>query len=207
MLHKVSKTKKKLILASGSRIRRQLLEGVGLEFQVINSNVDEDLIKEELHGRSFREQVSRLASEKARSVSMDNLEAFVIGSDNMCTIDDEIFDKPIDHEDAVNHLSSLSGKKHFQNNGISIYREGREIWSNFDVTELEMKKLSLQEKIITYFANSSQPVSITEIAKRVMTSYECARRLCTEMYELGLLSRTKVDKANKGRPGYLYGPA
>ena len=157
MLPKVSKTKKKLILASGSRIRRQLLEGVGLEFQVINSNVDEDLIKEELHGRSFREQVSRLASEKARTVSMDNLEAFVIGSDIMCTIDDEIFDKPIDHEDAVNHLSSLSGKKHFQNNGISIFHEGREIWSNYDVTELEMKKLSLQE--IEDYLNLDKPYS------------------------------------------------
>ena len=53
----------------------------------------------------------------------------------MCTIDDEIFDKPIDHEDAVNHLSSLSGKKHFQNNGISIYNYGRELSSNFEVTE------------------------------------------------------------------------
>ena len=157
MLHKVSKTKKKLILASGSRIRRQLLEGVGLEFQVINSNVDEDLIKEELHGRSFREQVSRLASEKARIVSMDNLEAFVIGSDNMCTIDDKIFDKPIDHEDAVNHLSSLSGKKHFQNNGISIFHEGKEIWSNYDVTELEMKKLSPQE--IEDYLNLDKPYS------------------------------------------------
>ena len=157
MLPKVSKTKKKLILASGSRIRRQLLEGVGLEFQVINSNVDEDLIKEELHGRSFKEQVSRLASEKARIVSMDNLEAFVIGSDNMCTIDDKIFDKPIDHEDAVNHLSSLSGKKHFQNNGISIFHEGKEIWSNYDVTELEMKKLSPQG--IEDYLNLDKPYS------------------------------------------------
>ena len=69
------------------------------------------------------------------------------------------------------------------------------------------EKLSLEEKIISYFANSSQPISITEIAKSVMTSYECARRLCTEMYELGLLSRTKVEKGNKGRPNYLYGPA
>ena len=157
MLPKVSKTKKKLILASGSRIRRQLLEGVGLEFQVINSNVDEDLLKEELHGRSFREQVVRLAFEKAFTVSMDNLEAYVIGSDNMCTIDDKIFDKPIDHEDAVNHLSSLSGKKHFQNNGISIIHEGREVWSNFDVTELEMKKLSLQE--IEDYLNLDKPYS------------------------------------------------
>ena len=157
MLPKVSKTKKKIILASGSRIRRQLLEGVGLQFQVINSNVDEDLLKKELHGRPFREQVVRLASEKARTVSMDNLEAFVIASDNMCTIDDEIFDKPIDHEDAVNHLSSLSGKKHFQNNGISIFHEGREIWSNYDVTELEMKKLSLQE--IEDYLNLDKPYS------------------------------------------------
>ncbi len=54
VLPKVSKTKKKLILASGSRIRRQLLEGIGLEFQVINSNVNEDLLKKEFHGMSFR---------------------------------------------------------------------------------------------------------------------------------------------------------
>ena len=157
MLSKVSQTKKKLILASSSRIRKQLLEGVGLQFEVINSNVDEDFLKKELHGRPFAEQVVRLASEKARTVSIDNPEAFVIGSDNMCTIDDEIFDKPIDHEDAVNHLSSLSGKKHFQNNGISIFHEGREVWSNFDVTELEMKKLSLQE--IDDYLNLDKPYS------------------------------------------------
>ena len=157
VLPKFSQSKKNLILASGSRIRRQLLEGVGLQFEVINSNVDEELLKKELHGRPFREQVVRLAFEKARTVSMDNPEAFVIGSDNMCTIDDEIFDKPIDHEDAVNHLSSLSGKKHYQNNGISIYHEGREIWSNFDVTELEMKKLSLQE--IEDYLNLDKPYS------------------------------------------------
>ena len=57
----------------------------------------------------------------------------------------------------VNHLSSLSGKKHFQNNGISIFHEGREIWSNYDVTELEMKKLSLQE--IEDYLNLDKPYS------------------------------------------------
>ena len=108
MLSKVSQTKKKLILASGSRIRRQLLEGVGLKFQVINSNVDEDLLKKELHGKPFEEQVIRLATEKARTIGINNPDAFVIGSDNMCTIDDKIFDKPIDHEDAVNHPVSYT---------------------------------------------------------------------------------------------------
>ncbi len=157
VLTKVSKTKKRIILASGSRIRRQLLEQAGLEFEVVNSYVDEDLLKKELQGRSFGEQVMKLASEKASTVSKENLEAYVIGSDNMCTVDDRIFDKPIDHEDAVSHLKSLSGKTHFQNNGISIYHLGEEIWSNFDATELVMKELSLQE--IEYYLNLDKPYS------------------------------------------------
>ena len=157
MLTKVSETKKRIILASGSRIRRQLLEQAGLEFEVVNSYVDEDLLKKELQGRSFGEQVMKLASEKASTVSKENLEAYVIGSDNMCTVDDRIFDKPIDHEDAVSHLKSLSGKTHFQNNGISIYHLGEEIWSNFDATELVMKELSLQE--IEYYLNLDKPYS------------------------------------------------
>ena len=157
MLTKVSETKKRIILASGSRIRRQLLEQAGLEFEVVNSYVDEDLLKKELQGKPFGEQVMKLASEKASTVSKENLEAYVIGSDNMCTVDDRIFDKPIDHEDAVSHLKSLSGKTHFQNNGISIYHLGEEIWSNFDATELVMKELSLQE--IEYYLNLDKPYS------------------------------------------------
>jgi len=69
------------------------------------------------------------------------------------------------------------------------------------------ERFTLVKKITTYFKQYPEPLSITEIANKVTTSYECARRLCTEMYELGLLSRTKVEKGKKGRPGYLYGPA
>ena len=145
MLPKVSKTKEKVILASSSKIRKQLLEEVGLDFSVINSKVNEDFLKKELQGRPFSEQVTRLASEKASVVSKNNKESFVIGSDNMCTIDNKIFDKPIDHSEAINHLLSLSGKSHFQNNGISIYHKGNEIWSNFDATELIMKELSIKD--------------------------------------------------------------
>ena len=134
-----------------------MLEQAGLEFEVVNSYVDEDLLKKELQGRPFGEQVKKLASEKASTVSKENLEAYVIGSDNMCTVDDRIFDKPIDHEDAVSHLKYLSGKKHFQNNGISIYHLGEEIWSNFDATELVMKELSLQE--IEDYLNLDKPYS------------------------------------------------
>ena len=49
-------------------------------------------------------------------------------------------------------------------------------------------------------------ISLPDIAAKVGTSFEYERRTCTEMYELGLLSRTKVETGNKGRPTYLYGP-
>ena len=157
LFKKALKTKKRIILASGSRIRKQLLEAANIEFEVINSCVDENPLKRELQGKPIKEQVTRLAFEKSLAVCKEHPDAFVIGSDNMCTLDEKIFDKPIDHEDAVNHLSSLSGKKHLQNNGISIHHQGEELWSNFDVTELEMRELSFQE--IEDYLNLDKPYS------------------------------------------------
>ena len=154
---KVSNTNQRIILASGSRIRRQLLDQANIEFEVIHSNVDEDPLKTELLGRPINEQVTRLAFEKSLAVSKDHPDAYVIGSDNMCTLGEKIFDKPIDHEDAINHLQSLSGKIHLQNNGISIHHHGEELWSNFDVTELAMKELSLKE--IEDYLNLDKPYS------------------------------------------------
>ena len=69
------------------------------------------------------------------------------------------------------------------------------------------EKLSLESKISIYFQKFPEPLSLTDIAAKVGTSYEYVRRICTEMFELGLLSRTKVENGNKGRPSYLYGPA
>ena len=152
---KALKTKKRIILASGSRIRKQLLEAANIEFEVINSNVDENPLKRKLLGRPISEQVTRLAFEKSLVISKNHPDAFVIGSDNMCTLDEKIFDKPVDHGDAINHLQSLSGKIHLQNNGISIHNHGEELWSNFDVTELEMKELSPQE--IEDYLNLDKP--------------------------------------------------
>ena len=68
------------------------------------------------------------------------------------------------------------------------------------------EKLSLEAKITIYFKKFPESLSLTDIASKVGTSYEYVRRICTEMYELGLMSRTKVETGNKGRPSYLYGP-
>ena len=68
------------------------------------------------------------------------------------------------------------------------------------------EKLSLEAKITIYFKKFPESLSLTDIASKVGTSYEYVRRICTAMYELGLLNRTKVETGNKGRPTYLYGP-
>ena len=80
------------------------------------------------------------------------------------------------------HLLCL-GKRHCKEGTLWKLQGDEEdfYWSLKEVGDglKPQEKLSLEEKIIAYFANSSQPISITEIAKNVMTSYECARRLCT----------------------------
>ena len=68
------------------------------------------------------------------------------------------------------------------------------------------EKLSLEDKINIHFAKFPELLSLPDIAAKVGTSYEYVRRICTDMYELGLLSRAKVETGNKGRPTYLYGP-
>ena len=68
------------------------------------------------------------------------------------------------------------------------------------------EKLSLESKINIHFNQFPVPLSLTDIAEIVSKSYEHVRRICTEMFELGLLRRTKVDTGKKGRPTYLYGP-
>jgi len=100
-----------IILASASPRRRELMSQVGIKFDVIPSNVDE----EPLDGETPEEHVLRLAAEKARDVAgrMDGAgERWVIGSDTIVVADSEIMGKPADRRDAVNMLKKLSGREH-----------------------------------------------------------------------------------------------
>ena len=67
------------------------------------------------------------------------------------------------------------------------------------------EKLSLEAKITIYFKKFPESLSLTDIASKVETPYEYVRRICTEMFEVCLLKRTKVITGQKGRPRYLYG--
>ena len=80
-------------------------------------------------------------------------------------------------------------------------------WSLIDVGKgpKPQEKLSLQKKIEDCLVNASKPLPLSDIAERVGTSYEYVRRICTEMYDIGLLTRAKIETGKIGRPTYLYG--
>ena len=97
-----------LILASGSSIRRKMLEDAGVEFEVVPADIDEDAAKE---GKPDMETIAQsLAEAKAVAVSEAHPGDWVIGSDSVVTVDGVLFSKPEDREEAAEHLRTFSGK-------------------------------------------------------------------------------------------------
>ncbi|MDD2664038.1 MAG: Maf family nucleotide pyrophosphatase [Dechloromonas sp.] len=96
----------KLILASTSPYRRELLGRLGLPFDIANPRVDET----PLPGEAPESLALRLAEAKARAVAADHPDALIIGSDQVATVDGEIYGKPGSHDNAVAQLRTLSGR-------------------------------------------------------------------------------------------------
>ena len=134
-----------IILASGSESRRVMLEDAGIDFNVFSSDVDEDILKQEMVGLPFEEQVVKLASAKAEEVSLKNQDHIVIGGDQMCICNNTIFDKPGSVEKAIKNLQILSGTTHYQYSGVCIYKNGQSLWQYFEIVEMNMHKLSDEE--------------------------------------------------------------
>ena len=137
----------KFILASASPRRKEILENAGYSFEIIVSDVDEN-ITEDL---SPEETVEELAKRKALSVWKSNKDAVVFGCDTVVAIDGKILGKPIDDEDAFDMLRMLSGKTHTVSTGVCICSENKtEIFSN--TTQVEFYPLS-DETIRSYIAS------------------------------------------------------
>ena len=132
----------KIILASNSSIRQKILEDSGISFEVVPSEVEEEELKQSLSTNNFREYCLALAKAKALDVSNKKKNAYVIGSDQICCYGEEIFSKPLTKENCFKTLSKLSGNTHYQNCGISICKNGKEIWSHYAQAALTMKSLS-----------------------------------------------------------------
>ena len=138
-----------LILASGSQSRKQMLEEAGICFEVIKTDTDEDALKKEMHGLPFKQQVIKLASAKAINVSIENPNHVVIGGDQMCVCDSQVFDKPGSVKKAIENLKLLSGTVHFQHSGVCLFKNGKSLWEYSEVVTMKMHNLS-EEEIINY---------------------------------------------------------
>lgn len=131
-----------IVLASNSSIRKKILEDSGIPFEVIPSEVVEEDLKQSLSSDNFKDYCLALAKAKALDVSNKKKNAYVIGSDQICCYEKEIFSKPLTKENCFKTLSQLSGNTHYQNCGISICKDGKEIWSHYAQAALTMKSLS-----------------------------------------------------------------
>ena len=144
----------KIILASSSPRRKELLESVGIEFEVISPKSDESLIGKE----NPEEYVLRLSTEKALSVSKNLSEdVLVIGADTIVVVDNEILGKPKDEEDAEAMLNKISGSTHHVLTAFSIIKAPHEILHKHVVgTEVMVKTLEPQE--IQGYIKTTEPM-------------------------------------------------
>lgn len=128
-----------LILASGSRIRAELLTNAQLTFHVTPPEVDESAIKANLLNHNTEDVAQHLAQAKARAVSITRPDAWVIGADQMLDCEHQRFDKPLDMASARQQLLTLRGKTHRLVSAVTCARNGATVWQFTGIAELTMR--------------------------------------------------------------------
>jgi septum formation protein len=167
----------KIILASTSSYRRQLLERLALPFSVVNPNVDEIAIP----GESPEDLVGRLAKAKAQAVAALNPGAVVIGSDQVAVIAGEITGKPGNHSVAMGQLRRASGKEVVFLTGLCCYTAG-EIEDEFQLSVVPFRVVfrTLTDEKIERYLKLDQP-------------YDCAGSFKSEGLGIVLFERMIGD--------------
>lgn len=133
----------RLILASGSSIRRDLMTGAGLNFEVIVKPVDEAAIKSAMlaDGAKPRDIADALAEAKALRVSRQT-DGLVIGADQVMVMDGELFDKPTSTAEARERLLAMRGKRHELIGSVVVASNGAAVWRYVSETKLWMRDFS-----------------------------------------------------------------
>ncbi|MCX7835154.1 MAG: Maf family protein [bacterium] len=133
----------KLILASSSPRRSEILYKIGLTHEIIQPNVPEERKANE----TIQEHVVRLSKEKVQFVANNvNEDAFILGADTMVVLEDKWLGKPSNEEEAFQILSLLSGKSHLVYTGFTIlYNKYNKIISDYEVTKVFFKTLQPDE--------------------------------------------------------------
>ena len=136
-----------LILASKSKVRKEILDKNNILTQVKPSAIDEEPIKQSLlNEKASPEIISKnLAEIKATKVSKKNFDMLVLGADSVIDLDGELISKPTSREEAINILKKLNGKRHKLISSVCISKNGSMIWNVTDESLLKMKELNLDE--------------------------------------------------------------
>jgi len=137
----------KLILASKSKVRKEILDKNNIPAEVQPSSVDEDPIKQSLLSENASPEIisKNLAELKASKVSQKNFDVLVLGADSVIDLNGELISKPQNREEALNILKKLNGKKHNLVSSVCISKNGSMIWNHTDKATLTMKKFSDKE--------------------------------------------------------------
>ena len=136
-----------LILASKSKVRKEILNKNNIKCIVETSNVDEDIVKKSLLNEGATPEIisKNLAELKANKVSRKKNGNIVIGADSVIDLESEIISKPLDRDEAFKILKKLNGKKHYLISSVCISKNGSMIWNYTDKAALTMKKMSDEE--------------------------------------------------------------
>tara|TARA_A100001388_G_scaffold228416_1_gene179953 strand:- start:123 stop:713 length:591 start_codon:yes stop_codon:yes gene_type:complete len=137
----------RIILASKSNVRKEILDKNNIKSFVMPSNVDEDIVKLSLlKEKASPELISKnLAELKANKVSSKQTNEIVLGADSVIDLNGELISKPENREEAMTILKKLNGKSHDLISSVCISKNGSMIWNYTDKATLKMKNFSGDE--------------------------------------------------------------
>jgi len=133
-----------LILASKSKVRKEILNNNNINCKVEASNVDEDLVKNSLLNEGASPEIisKNLAELKANKISQKNNGTMVLGADSVIDLEGELISKPESRREALEILKKLNGKKHYLISSVCISKNGSMVWNHSEKAALTMKNMS-----------------------------------------------------------------
>lgn len=143
----------KFVLASGSPRRRELLRGIGLDFEVVASTIEEGA----RDGEKPSQYVTRLAEEKAADVARTRPASWIIAADTIVCLDGRILEKPRDRADAISILQTLTGREHIVYTGLTLRRE-RPPHRDVRVAETRVRMAKLTREEIEWYVDTGEPM-------------------------------------------------
>ena len=137
----------KIILASKSGVRKDILKKNNILCEVIPSNINEDEVKNSLISEGANPLLisKNLAELKANKVSSKKPDQLVLGADSVIDLESELISKPTNREEALKILKKLNGKIHQLISSVCISKNGSMIWNHTDASSLTMKQLNLDQ--------------------------------------------------------------